>query len=136
MTALINSLVLSFTFSKQLSFYFFYCRLSRARNKSENAFGILVHRFEIFRAPIRSKIHQIKASTMAAVSLHNWLMTKDGPGPRYGDMNDMRPIETALGIAALDDLDENETLTARKMRDTLCNFFNNEGAVDWQDGML
>lgn len=73
---------------------------------------------------------------MAAVSLHNWLMSRDGIGPRYGDMNDMRPIETALGIAGLGTIDENETITARKMRDILCHFFNNEGAVDWQDAML
>lgn len=74
---------------------------------------------------------------MAAVSLHNWLMTKVGPGPRYGDMNDMRPIETALGIVGLANQDENENITdARKMRDILCDFFNNQGAVNWQDSKL
>jgi DDE superfamily endonuclease len=50
-----------------------YYRLSRARRVVENAFGILVHRFEIFRSPLRIDIGEAKFTVLACVFLHNWL---------------------------------------------------------------
>ena len=46
-------------------------RLSRARRCSENAFGIIVTRFQIFRAPMRYDPQDAKATC----ALHNWLRT-------------------------------------------------------------
>lgn len=50
-------------------------RLSRARRCVENAFGILVHRFEVFRAPIRTDVETADKIVLAAIALHNWFMT-------------------------------------------------------------
>lgn len=48
-------------------------RLSRARRTSENAFGILAARFQVFKQPIRTSPANIKHITLAAVALHNML---------------------------------------------------------------
>ncbi|KAG4065527.1 hypothetical protein HA402_013297 [Bradysia odoriphaga] len=50
-------------------------RLSRARRCVENAFGILSHRFEVFRAPIRTDVDTADKIVLATVALHNWFMT-------------------------------------------------------------
>lgn len=46
-------------------------RLSRARRCVENAFGILAHRFEVFRAPIRTNVATADSIVLAAIALHN-----------------------------------------------------------------
>ena len=51
-------------------------RLSRARRVSENAFGILVHRFQIFQSTIPLEPEKVVLIVLAAVALHNYLRTK------------------------------------------------------------
>ena len=51
-------------------------RLSRARRCIENAFGILVSRWRIFRKPIIAKIDNVERFIKAAVILHNYLRTE------------------------------------------------------------
>ncbi|KAG0730177.1 Protein ALP1-like [Chionoecetes opilio] len=48
-------------------------RLSRARRVSENAFGILVSRFQIFRQPIRTTPERVEKIALATTVLHNYL---------------------------------------------------------------
>ncbi|GIY41781.1 nuclease harbi1-like protein [Caerostris darwini] len=48
-------------------------RLSRARKSVENAFGIMVARFRIFRKPITASVETCKAIVTATVCLHNFL---------------------------------------------------------------
>ena len=48
-------------------------RLSRARRTSENAFGILAARFQVFRQPIKTTPKHATDITLAAVALHNLL---------------------------------------------------------------
>ena len=51
-------------------------RLSRARRVSENAFGILVHRFQIFQSTIPLEPKKAELIVLAFITLHNYLRTK------------------------------------------------------------
>lgn len=98
-------------------------RLSRARNKSENCFGILVHRFDLLSKPIRTRPESAIKSIMAAMSLHNWLMTKKGPGQRYSHIDDCPEVPTGTGIISKQQQAGNRSsIEAQKMRDELCAF--------------
>jgi len=48
-------------------------RLSRARRVIENAFGILVSRWRIFKKPIIAKVEKVILITQTACCLHNYL---------------------------------------------------------------
>lgn len=52
-------------------------RLSRARRVIENSFGILVAKWRIFRQPIHANVEKVKAITLAAVCLHNFLLMEE-----------------------------------------------------------
>ena len=51
--------------------------LSRARRVVENAFGILTARWRFLRSPINAHFEKATKSTLAAVSLYNWLKKHD-----------------------------------------------------------
>lgn len=107
-------------------------RLSRARRTSENAFGILVHRFEIYRAPIRTSPENVVRLVLATLALHNWLMTSSGTGPRYKDDCPLSPAQG--GILRLgQQIGNRSSDSAQAMRDSLCQFFSNEGQRQWQN---
>ncbi|XP_042146973.1 protein ALP1-like [Ixodes scapularis] len=52
-------------------------RLSRARRIIENAFGILVARWRIFRQPIQASEKTLEAVVWACINLHNYLRVCD-----------------------------------------------------------
>lgn len=56
--------------------YNFY--LSQLRITVERAFGILVHRFAILRAPLSMSIKKVPAMVMALMRLHNWYIDNTG----------------------------------------------------------
>ena len=68
--------------------------LSRARRVSENAFGILVSRFQVFRQPIRTSPECVKKIVLASVALHNYLRitSRDAYAPVevHHDLNNSR----------------------------------------------
>lgn len=49
-------------------------RLSRARRIVENAFGIMVSKFRIYRTPIYLCPDKVDKIVKATCALHNWLM--------------------------------------------------------------
>lgn len=51
-------------------------RLSRARRTSENAFGVLVNRWQIYRSPLRHEPKRATDIVLATVALHNFLRSK------------------------------------------------------------
>lgn len=55
--------------------YLFLFKLSRARRIIENAFGILVARWRVFKTEIACKRSNVKLITRAAVALHNFMLT-------------------------------------------------------------
>ena len=51
-------------------------RLLRARRIIENAFGIMMKRFEVFSSPIKLNANKTTRVTLACCALHNFLVTK------------------------------------------------------------
>lgn len=128
-------------------------RLSRARRCVENAFGILVRRFQVFRAPIRTKVETADVIVLAAISLHNWLMTDRMRRLSYCTINladsedivngtfkpgDFRNDPESKGLISFSKQGgNNSTFTSQNMRDYLCNYFtSSEGSRLWQNKMI
>ena len=129
-------------------------RLSRARRIIENAFGILVARFQIFHKAIIASENQIVGIVQAAVALHNFLMDEndledscaycpvgfidqeDRANVTYGEWR----RETASGVHGLVPIrhgSNNYSKTAKETRDNFKNYFNSaEGSVPWQEEVV
>ena len=57
--------------------------LSRARQISENAFGILANRWRVLRKPFSLQQKKVKIITFAILILHNWLISESSSGRIY-----------------------------------------------------
>ncbi len=123
-------------------------QLSRARRVIENAFGIAATRFRIFRRPIIANVEKVKVLTKAVVALHNFLMSHNSanahrycpinytdqeretgitPGEWRNEENDI------LGLRPLGRVGSNNySLDASLVRQGFKEYFNSEGAVNWQ----
>ncbi|XP_048514947.1 protein ANTAGONIST OF LIKE HETEROCHROMATIN PROTEIN 1-like [Athalia rosae] len=127
-------------------------RLSRARRVIENAFGILVARWRIFRKPIICSIETTERIIKACVCLHNWLKKIEDFAPATkrtycpptftdsissnGQIAEGRWRVEAPGTEGLAELHRTGSnrfsQNASVLRQTFTDYFNNEGAVDWQ----
>lgn len=122
-------------------------RLSRARRTTENAFGILAARFQVFKQPIKTTSENVTDITLAAVALHNYLTetSKDSYIPQgFTDREDTENGRLHQGHmhqyahAAMEDLHpvgRGHTNEAKQVREILKSYFNNEGQVPWQAQM-
>lgn len=122
-------------------------RLSRARRVSENAFGIMVSRFQIYRQGIRSSPHTINTIVKATTVLHNYLRvnSKTSYSPMElldrEDENQHRLIQgqwhqkTQDGLMNLQSVARKPTNDAVQVRDKLKFYFSNAGQVPWQQDM-
>ena len=52
----------------------FNCRLSRARRDTENAFGIMVSMFRIYRRPVILNVEKVVKVTKGCAALYNFLI--------------------------------------------------------------
>ncbi|XP_063231519.1 uncharacterized protein LOC134535981 isoform X1 [Bacillus rossius redtenbacheri] len=127
-------------------------RHSRARRVSENAFGILSHRWRVFRRPMHTKQSTVCTSVKAAVCLHNWLMKGNHNNRNRYCPQGMADEEDADGMirpgAWREDAQygamQNMPLSARNqravnavtVRNTFEEYFAGEGAVPWQWNVL
>ena len=123
-------------------------RLSRARRVIENTFGIAASRFRIFHRPIVASVEKVQAITKAVVALHNYLMRKNSLNacrycPRnYIDQDSTTGVtagewrEKQSEISGLQPLkrvgSNNYSMDASFVRQQLKEYFNSEGAVEWQ----
>ncbi|XP_065641181.1 uncharacterized protein LOC124807037 [Hydra vulgaris] len=122
-------------------------RLSRARRVVENAFGIASSRFRVFHKPIIAIVENVIAKTKAVVALHNFLMTEnvnnnisycplnfvDQDGPNGIQLGDWRKeVPSVNGLVVINNTSNNYSDTAKKVRDSFKEFFNQEAGVDWQ----
>ncbi|XP_064468553.1 uncharacterized protein LOC135379852 [Ornithodoros turicata] len=56
-------------------------RLSHARRRIENAFGILASRWRIFRRPLNVKVENVELLVQASIVLHNFLRAQEEAAP-------------------------------------------------------
>ena len=120
-------------------------RTSRGRRFVENAFGILVSRFRVMLITIELPPETVRGVVITCMVLHNILRSQyqgqhGGQEPRDNDDDDDDddvPGDCRLiGGAAGGGPDRNPAREAKRPRDYLKNYFNNEGAVVWQDGKI
>jgi hypothetical protein len=120
-------------------------RLSRARRVVENAFGILVNRFRVFRAPILLSPAKAKLVVLATVALHNMLRVKNTTDSQttseevnFGDATEIstETHSSSEPIGALHSIGRcrgRYTTDAKEMRECLADYFSTTGQVSWQD---
>ena len=114
-------------------------RKSRGRRVVENVFGILVSRFRVMLTTIELPPATVREVVLTCVVLHNILRSQyqsQHGGQEPGD-DDAVPGDCRLiGGAAGGGPDRNPAREAKRQRDYLQDYFNNEGAVAWQDGRI
>ncbi|XP_066916383.1 putative nuclease HARBI1 [Clytia hemisphaerica] len=117
-------------------------RLSRARRTSENAFGILAHRFRIFLNCIQTSPAIAKKLTLASCTLHNLLSAtvSDYAGEGYGDVVDdggeiiegQWRSEVDFRSVPLEGIQTEPEITAEEIRLHFMRHFETKGQVSWQ----
>ncbi|XP_031341136.1 uncharacterized protein LOC116169243 [Photinus pyralis] len=132
------------TYEKRIYNY----RLSRARNVSENAFGLLSARFRILHTAIHMTNPQnITYVVLAICALHNFLIKRKTlyATLRSFDQEDVLTHELQQGewrnvTTQLENLEtslqKNVSVAAKTNREKYMEYFNKEGQVPWQDAML
>ena len=111
--------------------------ISRGRRVVENAFGILVSRFRVMLTTIELPPETVRDVVMTCVVLHNILRSQyQGQEPGYDEDDDVPGDCRLIGGAAGGGPDRNLAREAKRQRDYLKDYFNNEGAVAWQDGRI
>ena len=115
-------------------------RISRGRRVVENAFGILVSRFRVMMTTIELPPETVRDVVMTCVVLHNIRKSQyqgqHGGQQPGGDDDDVLGDGRLIGGAADGGHDRNPAREAKRLRDYLKDYFNNEGAVAWQDGRI
>ncbi|XP_049315669.1 uncharacterized protein LOC125779122 [Bactrocera dorsalis] len=119
-------------------------RLSRARRIVENAFGIMMKRFEIFSRPMKLNPNKTTRVTLACCALHNFLMTKNisyATGLVDSCTEDGNIIEGArvnISIPTFESATEDISISyisneAKTIREEFENYFMSpDGELPWQ----
>ena len=112
-------------------------RLSRARRVVENSFGILVNRFRILRHTIQMEPEKVSDIVLAACALHNYLRhasVGDGDYSQDRSANDSRNSEALVTHVSHTTRQQGAhyNAAAKKVRDTLAEYFVAEGQIPWQ----
>lgn len=106
-------------------------RLSRARRVSENAFGILSQKFQLYNRRLKLKPENADKIILTTCILHNYVrdhnINKEDCAFNYNTDSD-------TGLQNLPLQRGNVTNNAFTVRDTFKDFFmTKEGLVEWQD---
>lgn len=105
-------------------------RLSRGRNVSENAFGILVKKFRIFEHKLCLSHEHTNLVVLAACCLHNYLRD-DTCHWTESDLN--INVSEIDGLQHLNGIGGNASTAALRVRDEFKTYFNSPaGSVPWQ----
>lgn len=119
-------------------------RLSRARRMVESVFGILATRFGVFQRAFQFDPIKTRKIVLTCCYLHNFLR-KAGSYFSSISMN-REDIESGIlppqftkviDLTPLKSINQRNSLNiAKQTRDEYCEYFNNEGAVYWQDKII
>lgn len=120
-------------------------RLSRARRIIENVFGILVARFRIFHNDINLKVDTIEIVVLCCCVLHNFLRRKrtyyymplevtDQEDTEHGRV--IRGLTSDSFLHNLQRTSGNISADAKEIRQNFVEYFNGNGAIEWQDRMV
>lgn len=116
-------------------------RLSRARRTIENAFGILVALWRIFRTPIKASLNVIKLIVLATVCLHNMIMKEEKNLPQdkrhYCPDNLIDQLgnseNNAFQSLSISSSQKRQKHFAKSVRDHFKDYFMGPGKVPWQE---
>ena len=123
-------------------------RLSRACRLSENVFGILTNRFQVFRKPMPFSPEKATTVTLACIALHNWLTSKRDklffpvslPDREDKITHEQIPGDWRIHPFYLWGLDMNSvngsSVNACKVREELKEYVNKEGKISWQEQIV
>lgn len=120
-------------------------RLSRARRVIENTFGILTMKWRVLENAIPLSVKNTRKCVLAMCVLHNFLRRNRSVTPALLDREDIARGEVALGnwrdgiqeMVPIQRVSSNSaSVRAKSIRDSFCEYFNNEGKVSWQDNMI
>lgn len=122
-------------------------RLSRARNCVENTFGLISSRFRLLQRAINLTPEKASYAVLAICAMHNFLRKRGGSyvTPTMFDRQDNTNITQngewrknvnteLLGLQCT--RQKNVSTEAKINRDNYMHFFNNQGAVDFQEEMI
>ena len=88
----------------------------------------------MFLAPIALEPNKVQIITLAALTLHNFLLSKGASS--YGSIDDLSKGDAAVLSGSWFDLSlscsNNHSAQAKLIRDEFKAYFNNELAVSWQ----
>ncbi|CAG5006468.1 unnamed protein product [Parnassius apollo] len=105
-------------------------RLSRAIRIVEATFGVLSRKWYVYRKEFECKIETVEKVIKATCVLHKFLIDKM---PGYLDNNESGLATTMFNDTNVDNLLSNDNMDPYQVREKFCSYFNNEGAVPWQD---
>lgn len=107
-------------------------RLSRARRVSENAFGILSQKFQLYNRRLKLKPENADKIIMSTCILHNYLRDHN-----INVQDHMHNHNTDAGLQNLPRQGGSAANTAFTIRDAFKQYFITEhGRVEWQDTIL
>ncbi|XP_011869646.1 PREDICTED: putative nuclease HARBI1 [Vollenhovia emeryi] len=109
-------------------------RLSRARRVVENAFGILVARWRIYRRPIIANISNVRKIIQATVTLHNFIIKNEEQltGKKSYLHLTIEDASTSCGVRDISHCGGRSNNNAIMVREAYSTYFQNTGALYYQ----
>lgn len=124
-------------------------RLCRARRIVENVFGILTSRFQVLQTTIRVNLKTVDKIVLACCVLHNFLRKKSRAyfTPSAVDWEDIstgqltegewrQEVSELVGLQGIRQNRRRNNILAEKIRGFYRDYYNNEGAVPFQEQMI
>jgi len=129
------------TYDKKIFNY----RLSRARRIIENAFGLLVAKFRIFKCEIDASVERARSYVLACVCLHNFLIGRnayvapsdlDRENPSSGRVIPGEWRSAQSSAEPLSSRGGRPTAEGTRVRQLISDYVNNFDVLSYQDRMV